>query len=186
MERYHRINEERSFSGGAVMKYFRYTHSSGRTSIWVKREDGAEKCLGDAEGTPTMPYNVVLYNPTTRLTEAEVIGELHKIESILDILSNDTVWIETNGDKYSEIVKPYVTHKTLPREKFLGLLKNCHRFITNSSSMYYEAQFLLKPKQIISIGERNAERESRYADMSIPNASDNIIRFMRKLNEGKI
>ena len=33
------------------------------------------------------------------------------------------------------------------------------------------------------IGERNKDRESKHADMTIPNASDNIIKILKGLDE---
>ena len=35
--------------------------------------------------------------------------------------------------------------------------------------------------RIISIGKRNAERESKYSNMTIENASDNIIKILEDL-----
>ena len=75
--------------------------------------------------------------------------------------------------------------KNLSRPKFLGLLKNCKRFMTNSSCEYYEAPLFLKPEQIIHIGERNKERGSKYADMKIKNATKNIIKALQSLEEAK-
>jgi len=74
---------------------------------------------------------------------------------------------------------------SLPRPQFLGLLKNCKRFMTNSSCEYYEAPLFLKPEQIIHIGERNKERGSKYADMKIKNATKNIIKALQSLEEAK-
>lgn len=70
---------------------------------------------------------------------------------------------------------------SLLRPKFLGLLKNCENFITNSSCEYYEAPFFLKPHQIIHIGERNKERGSKYGDMTIKGATKNIIKILKEL-----
>jgi len=54
-----------------------------------------------------------------------------------------------------------IEHKNLPRAQFLGLLKNCNRYITNSSSAYYEAMPLdLKREQIVLVGNRNKNRSS--------------------------
>ena len=132
----------------------------------------------DESLVPTYAYELVLYNPTTTSSITDVKNDLIDIKTRL---SNNYFWIEPNGDKYSEIIKPHVTHKTLSRPKFLGLLKNCHKFITNSSCQYYEAPFVMTDGEIIHIGERNKERESKHADMSIPNATDNIIKVLKSV-----
>ena len=135
----------------------------------------------DNRRVPKFPYNLVLYNPPTRFTVKEVEEELKDIKNILKKDDIYHIWIEPNGDLYSTSVMKYVTHFTLPRPEFLGLMKNCKKFITNSSCQYFEGRHLLKPKQIISIGRRNIERESKYTDMTIPNASDNIIKILEEL-----
>ena len=133
----------------------------------------------DESKIPEGDYDLVLYNPPTRKTREEVINEINQIKNML----TDTpyMWIETNGDRGSELVTPYVTTKTLPRPMFLGALKNCKRFISNSSCIWYEAQFLLKPEQIIPIGIRNTNRESRESKMDIKNASKNIMKTLEGL-----
>lgn len=130
---------------------------------------------------PIKEYDVVLYNPVTRQTEKEVLEEIEEIKTHLLEREGNYIWIEPNGDKYSEIVKPYVTMKTLPRPKFLSLLQLCRHFITNSSCQYFEAPFVMDAKKIISIGKRNIARESRFTDMTIENASDNIIKILEDL-----
>lgn len=132
----------------------------------------------DKSKVPKTPYDLVLYNPPTSLSKKEISKE---IEQIKILLNKKYIWIEPNGDFGSELIKNYVTHSNLPRSEFLGLMKSCDRFITNSSCMYYEAPFLLRPEQIISIGERNINRESKFANMKIKNASDNIIRILKEL-----
>ena len=127
---------------------------------------------------PVGKYDVVLYNPVTRGTEEDVMEDIQEIKKHLE---KPYLWIMPNGDKYSNIVAPYVTHETLPRAGFLSLLKSCRRFITNSSCQYFEAPFVMDKDRIISIGKRNIERESRYSDMTIPNASDNIIKLLEEL-----
>jgi len=136
----------------------------------------------DESKVPKHPYTLVLYNPPTRYGIEIVEQELQIVKAQLDKFKIDYIWVSPNEDMYSESIMPYVTHFTLPRPEFLGLMKNCEHFITNSSCQYFEGKHLLKPKQIISIGRRNIERESKYSDMSIPNASDNIIKILEGLN----
>ena len=132
----------------------------------------------DESIVPNDWYNLVLYNPPT-LNPLDMAPDIASIRILIG--DYNYIWIEPNGDKFSDVINEYITHKTLPRKQFLGLLKNCNRFITNSSCQYYEAPFLLKPEQIISIGKRNKNRESKYGDMSIPDASENIMKVFRSL-----
>jgi len=132
---------------------------------------------------PNKPYDLILYNPPTTSSDYEIRKEIEKI----DYMKNENyIWIVPNGDYGSYLVNKYSNTKNLPRERFLGLLKHCDKFITNSSCQYYEAPFLIDKEKIISIGERNAERESKYADMTIPNASKNIMKVFRSLDDRKI
>lgn len=132
----------------------------------------------DVKKVPKEKYDLVLYNPPTCLSKKEISNEIKKIKKLL---TKKYIWIEPNGDFGSELIKSYVTHSNFSRPEFLGLIKYCDRFITNSSSMYYEAPFLLNKKQIIPVGERNINRESKYANMRIKNASDNIIKIFKRL-----
>ena len=128
---------------------------------------------------PNEPYNLVLYNPPTLYNQSIIIKELSQIVDM--VKDKHYIWVEPNGDKNSDLVNKYVTDKTLSRDKFLGLLKNCNRFITNSSCAYYEAPFLIEDDKIIVVGKRNKNRESKNSDMTIPNASENIMKVLRSL-----
>ena len=127
---------------------------------------------------PETEYDVVLYNPPTRVPASVVIKELQEINDMLD---KPYVWIESNGDMYSDLVNKFVNTKTLDRDIFLWHLYHCDRFITNSSCAYYEGQFLVDKDKLIMIGERNKNRESKYGDMTGKNASENIMSILRKL-----
>lgn len=140
----------------------------------------------DFTAVPSEPYILVLYNPPTLHDEEYVKTELDQINHLISYYKQQhsikkVVWIEPNGDKYSDLVMPYVTHRTLPRPQFLGLIKKCEYFLTNSSCQYYEAPFLMPKENIIPIGERNMWRESRFANMSIRGAVDNIIKLLKEL-----
>jgi len=95
---------------------------------------------------PKESYDLVLYNPPTILSKKEILKELEQIKRLLS--KRKYIWLEPNGDSGSELIKPYITHNNLPRPKFLGLLKDCKRYITNSSSMYYEAPFFQHPQHL--------------------------------------
>jgi UDP-N-acetylglucosamine 2-epimerase len=69
-----------------------------------------------------------------------------------------------------------IYYPNLPRPQFLGLLKNCHRFVTNSSCAIYEAPHFLKPEQIVQIGNRNLNRPRGPFE---PGASDRIVAILK-------
>ena len=133
----------------------------------------------DYIGLKKYEYDVVLYNPITRYEKSDVDGELKQIVSL--IKGNKYIWIEANGDKYTESVNLLANTPTIRRPDFLCLLKYCKRFITNSSCQYFEAPFIMDKDRIVSIGKRNIERESKRTDMSIKNATANIITCLEKL-----
>lgn len=83
----------------------------------------------DYSKVPNEPYNLVLYNPCTKIKE---------------------ILISPNPD---------ISYLTLPQEQLLGLVEKCNKFFTNSSCGVYEAPFLLKKKQIIWLGKRNKGRK---------------------------
>lgn len=125
----------------------------------------------------TGEYLLVLYNPCTE-TMAE---DLQAINDEIILSDKPYVWIAPNNDKgYNKITQANTANQ--PREKFLALIKNCAKFITNSSSAYYEAPFFLKPEQIIKIGMRNKDRNSTTG-MDKKNATKNIIKAVRQLEK---
>lgn len=83
----------------------------------------------DYSKVPEEPYNLVLYNPCTKIKE---------------------VFIGPNPDQ---------EYASLPHEQYLALVKECERFYTNSSSGVYEAQFLIDKKKIVWLGKRNKNRQ---------------------------
>jgi len=132
----------------------------------------------DESAVPAGDYDLILYNPPTNLSPDGIQAE---IDQIVKMATGKFIWVSPNGDSGSNLVNQYVTIKNLPRPIFLGLMKRCKRFISNSSSIFYEAQFLLEPEQIVQIGARNESRESGKADMEINNASDNVKKALDKL-----
>lgn len=83
----------------------------------------------DYSKVPEEPYNLVLYNPCTKIKE---------------------IFIGPNSDKQ---------YGSLPQEQLLGLIKKCEKFYTNSSCGVYEAPFLIDKKQIVWLGKRNKGRK---------------------------
>lgn len=134
--------------------------------------------IRDIFGVDKGEFDLILYNPPTLLTKEKVMKELEEIEKMK---KQKYIWIESNGDFMSSIVNKHSTHHSLPRDIFLRLLQDCGRFITNSSCQYYEAPFLMERRNIVSVGERNISRESRFSDMTIKNATSNVIKILERL-----
>lgn len=133
----------------------------------------------DESFIPNFPYTLILYNP---LVDRETTkAEINQIRKITKDDATSYIWLPPNGDINSDLINEWTTEEGKPRPEFLGLLKHCNKFITNSSCAYYEAPFLMDTKNIISIGDRNINRESKTSDMTIPNASENIIRILERL-----
>jgi UDP-N-acetylglucosamine 2-epimerase len=131
----------------------------------------------DESLVPKDIYDLVLINPTT------IIKEELKMMSFEDDL---TIFIQPNSDlkqflKDFEKTKPLkneIFYTNLPRPQFLGLMKNCKRFYTNSSCAYYEAPYFLKPEQIILIGTRNKNRST--PKVLETGASQKIVNILKK------
>jgi len=124
-------------------------------------------------------YNVVLYNPPSRLDPEGIKKE---VDEILELVGDDmTFWFEPNGDEFSDLVMDYVgskerkniiLRKNVDRSKFLGYLLNCKKFIGNSSAMFYEGQMFKAEK--IQVGVRNAYREPLEPKYARAGASEKI------------
>lgn len=137
-------------------------------------------------------YDIILYNPfrghimedIAQIKQVLLEGEVEDIEGDRQSgFGTPFIWLRPNTDRGYEYIMQFANSPTQTRPRFLSLVKHCRKFITNSSCAHYEAPFLIKKKQIIQIGLRNAERESKYAKMDIPNASDNIIKALKDLEE---
>jgi UDP-N-acetylglucosamine 2-epimerase len=136
----------------------------------------------DESIVPDHEYTLVLYNPPTLLNDEEINSE---IQEIVDLVGDEVVkWVEPNGDRGSILLYPYYNTFNLSRPEFLALIKHCRRFITNSSCMYFEAPFLMDTKNIIPVGVRNRERESRFSDMGIRGATEKVIALLKGLKNG--
>jgi hypothetical protein len=129
----------------------------------------------DESLVPDEAYDLILIN-----SETTTNNDKKNVSDALSAIENRPFWIGPNPDKkisYPLIETGY--HKSnLPRPQFLGLMKNCERYITNSSSAYYEAPQWLKPEQIILIGERNRNR-STPKKLEI-GASQKIVDILKK------
>jgi len=143
------------------------------------------------EVVPDVPYDLVLYNPVTYGQDLKQTIRDGLI-TIFQFNGRHTVFIMPNPDAGREHVLEfydtmrntaacaagmYSWYPDLPRPEFLGLLKNCRRFITNSSAAIYEAPHFLEPGQIIQIGDRHRGRDRGPFETG---ASDKIVEVLKK------
>ena len=149
-----------------------------------------DESILETTGLEKGKYDLILYNPYRGHIKEDVEQIIRELmEGEVDTAAKPLkesgktpfIWIRPNTDRGYEYILRYATSGNQARPKFLALMKYCRKFITNSSCMFYEAPFLINKKQIISIGIRNAERESKYAKMDIPNASENFIKILKGL-----
>lgn len=125
----------------------------------------------DESLVPSEPYDLILINKKT-IGEPEYFG----LEFMKERLQ---VYIGSNPDGMA-IHESLITYESVPRPQFLGLLKHCQRFITNSSSAFYEAPFFLKPEQIIQVGERNKNRSTPREWNQDYKTSEKIVQIIKK------
>ena len=130
--------------------------------------------IPDESLVPNEPYDLVAYNPTT----------MYKEEFSFTPKSKRVICVKPNSDPTMMDFVKYIKSLgceywgTVERMKYMGLLKNCQNFFTNSSSAYYEAPHFLKPEQIIIIGDRNKNRSTPI--IKDKGASDRIVELLRK------
>ena len=138
-------------------------------------------------------YNVVLYNPPSLLDACDIRKEL---DEILEIVGDDrTFWFEPNGDRLSDMIMDYVGakekknivfRKNLDRNRFLGYLMYCKKFIGNSSAMFYEGQAF--PCEKVRVGVRNAYREpvepGHMRAGASKNISEGLYNYLERKNAG--
>ena len=140
--------------------------------------------ITDESKVPPKPYDLVLYNPITIKimnkgynNYSELLDLVLKGYLLPDSVERTIISIGPNPDSNLFKNKINYTYNTLPHAQFLGLLKNCTRFITNSSAGYYEAPFFLKKEQIVWVGLRNNKRrEYRRLETG---ASDKIVKILK-------
>ncbi len=100
-----------------------------KPNIKIVESNHLNNTILNFEKVPEEPYNLVLYNPCTKIKE---------------------IFIGPNPD---------IQYDSLPQEQLLGLIKKCEKFYTNSSSGVYEAPFLIDKDKIVWLGKRNYGRE---------------------------
>ncbi len=138
----------------------------------------------DESLVPKEPYDLILYNPI--ISKEILIKEINQIKSMFKL--QNIIWVNSNPDHFETKIEDVFTmndyenvkryHVDLPREQYIGLLKNCSRFISNSSDTYYIAPYFLKPEQIIMIGDRNKDRSTPKKLET--GASDKIVKIIKE------
>jgi len=126
---------------------------------------------------PHVKYDLLLINHELNgKNKYSGLQSLKEYNFVVKNIVNYTVQIGGNPDgPIGQIGDVY--ERNLPRPQFMGLLKNCQRFITNSSSAIYEAPHFLKPEQIIMVGDRNRNRPRGPFKSG---ASDRIVEILKE------
>ena len=127
------------------------------------------------------PYDLILINYPPLSPTGKTPMEIGKrlTESIIKefVPNRKKIWIGGNPDGYFKFeCENSIYYDHLPRPQFLGLLKNCQRFITNSSCAITEAPYFLKPEQIVMVGDRNRNRPAVECK---PGGSDRIVAILK-------
>ncbi len=130
---------------------------------------------------PVVPYDLILINPSS--SKAETIKNIREVIQRFNP-SIRNIFIGPNEDPFSEEITLFIDkfvrlnadkHVNVPRPQFLGLLKNCRHFISNSSSAVYEAPYF--GVKWIPIGLRNHRREKPPHEL-LSGASDKIVKLL--------
>lgn len=140
----------------------------------------------DTSYVPDEPYDLILINYETLSSDKENY-ENYK-QAVDSVKEKQAIYIGGNPDgKFGGV---YINndynlkyYDNLPRSQFLGLLSKCSRFISNSSSIYTEAPYYLKPEQIIQIGDRNKDRTTPVNFEK--GATEKVIKILKKWWDGK-
>jgi len=117
---------------------------------------------------PMVPYDLLLLNK-------EIYS--YNFAGYSKCLDRMQIQIGGNPDGIVEPQEGAIYYENLPRAQFLGLLKNCQRFITNSSCAIYEAPHFIKPEQIVWVGDRNRNRARGPFQTG---ASDKIVTILKE------
>ena len=138
----------------------------------------------DTKLVPEYNYDLVLINPLTLVSTKELLEVKELLED-----NKQYIFIGPNADPNGVTLFGILTqnrgvldkaYTNLPRPQFLGLLKHCDRYITNSSNVYYECLPLgLKKEQIIQVGVRNQERSTPREWNQDYKSSDKIIEILK-------
>lgn len=153
----------------------------------------------DTSLCPALPYDLVVLHPDPT-SKKQTLADM---EAVLINLKKEAspciIWLGPNKDLNHEVIldilkeysfsmspeqiKQYgykIILQNLPREQYLGLLKQCRRAIGNSSSFVYELSYLNPEAQVIQIGFRNKDRERPEA--IVPGGSRKIASILAQID----
>ncbi|MAE84615.1 MAG: hypothetical protein CMB80_17885 [Flammeovirgaceae bacterium] len=135
------------------------------------------------------PYDLILLHPQS-LSRDSTLSDSKEVKCLID-LGKRNVIIRGNKDLHFEILfslweeldlnDSVSVFDNLKKPEFISLLKNCDRFITNSSCSFYEAPFFLREDQILRVGNRNRGREIVKYDKSQLQSSSRIFDFLESV-----
>lgn len=134
----------------------------------------------DYSALPKCAFDIVLINPDT----SSKTNTLNDIKMALNLVERYAVIIHPNEDEYREFIieemnkttREHVIYKSLPRNQYLALIEKAERFISNSSSEFFEAKYFGTP--CIHIGERNKYRK---VGEIVTGATPKIIKVLEEL-----
>ncbi len=135
----------------------------------------------DERIAPLEPFDLVLVNGNP----ADQNDELRTLKTTMDLINpwKRTIWVEPS-EKYEAgriaigarqglpIGHRVQFMRTVERPLFLGLMRKCERFITNSSSAVYEAPLVGADRKVVNVGARNQERATESA--KLPPAAEKV------------
>lgn len=118
---------------------------------------------------------LLLQHPVTTQSELSSRQIRNTLKAIVKI-ANTTIAIAPNSDagnktifenlkRFSNQYKFIKMYRTLPREDYLGMLKNCAVLVGNSSSGLIEASYFNTPVVNIGIRQKNRERGDNVLDV---------------------
>lgn len=137
---------------------------------------------------PDIPFILVLYNtPATTLNKREqqerILEEIGVIKQHTD--GHNVMAIAPAPDPGYEIINGWledmsVNHgwhvvPNLAKENFLYALSRCTRYVSNSSTVVYEAPEYLPDQMIVQVGSRNAGRDKGPFEKGASDKIANII-----------
>lgn len=145
--------------------------------------------LNDLKKKYSEPYDLILMHPQSLSVDNTISDS--KITKLYFNKNKKTIIIKGNKDKNYEILyqlwnelsksKNVKLFDNLKKDKFINLLANCDRFITNSSCSFYEAPLFLKKENIIHVGNRNKNREIASYDIKDMKSSKKIVNFIKEV-----
>lgn len=131
----------------------------------------------DTSLCPNEPYDLVLMNPTT--IRPETVAKTVFERRIVVVGPNEDYRFFDEAKLIDGVNIKVNLHPNVERPKFLGLLKNCLRFVSNSSATLYEA-----PRfgvGVVNPSIRNSERTPPDQNL-LSGGSDKVVALLCELD----